>query len=312
MRGHMKTSLPWAAVAVAVVVSACGPTDAQLADVEDDAEVGAAELSTRSRTYVQLRRDTRRCVSPLCGGYFVHDVNRATLREVYVSGLDFTASGLLDEAQADVYGAPDGEVVLWGKLGDEEPTFHTRPFLVSAAWRGLPGVTPPAGEAFYKVAAIEVQCLVAPCPTLKATKLHSTQATLATGLDVSRASPPLVDDAWLSGRVLTKGALVTGTFRPAKTPGLNRELWLDSSQVFVKLPDVTQSCPRYAPAQCPAGRVMTVRRDANRCLAPAGCVVPGACAAYVPSCEAGYTQVSWSGGPHACTQYACDPEFLFD
>lgn len=305
----MKTLLSWAVLAVALV--ACGPTDAQVAELEDGADVGAAELSTRSRTYVQLRRDTRRCVSPMCGGYYVHDVNRATFREEYVSGLDFSASGLSDEAQADVYSAADGEVVLWGKLGEEEPTYHTRPFLVSAAWRGMPGVTPATGELFYKVASMNVQCLVAPCPVLKATKLHSTQATLGTGLDTSRASLEGVDDAWLAGRVLSKGALVAGRFRPGNTPGLNRELVLDVSQVFVKLPDVTQSCPRPAVAQCPAGTVFTWQRNANRCLLPAGCQAAGVCAAVVTSCANGYLPVSWAGA-NACTQTACDPEFLFD
>lgn len=306
----MKTSLWWAVLAVAV--SGCGPTDAQLGDFEDEVGGDLAELSTRSRTYVQLRRDARRCVSPRCGGFWVHDVNRVALNEQYVSGLDFSASGLSDEVQADVYSAPEGEVILYGKLGAEEAQFHTRPFLVTSAWRGMPGVEPATGELFYKVAAVNVQCFVAPCPTLKATKLHSTAATLATGLDTSRASLPRVDDAWLEGRVRNKGELVAGKFRPGSSVGINRELVLDASQVFVKLPDRTQSCPRPAMLRCPAGKVVAMQRNADRCVMPAGCVEPGACAAYVPSCAAGYSLVSWTGGVHACQQYACDPEFLFD
>jgi len=308
----MKTLLSWAVLAVAVVATGCGPTDAQLSDFDEDTAVNGAELGTSTRTYVRLRRDMRRCVSPMCGGYYVHDVNRATLREEYVSGLDFSTSGLSDEVQADVFNAADGEVVLYGKLGPTEPRFQTRPFIVTSAWRGMPGVAAAAGESFYKTQAMNVQCFAAPCPTLKATKLHSTAATLATGLDTSRASLRLVDDAWLADQVMNKGALVAGKFRPGNTPGINRELVLDVSQVFVKLPNVTQSCPRTAMMQCPAGKTAAMQRNADRCIMPAGCVDPGFCAAYVPSCEPGYSLVSWSGGRYACQQYACDPDFLFD
>jgi hypothetical protein len=248
----------------------------------------------------------------MCGGYWVHDVNRVTLNEQYVSGLDFSTSGLSDEVQADVYNAPEGEVVLYGKLGPTEPQFNTRPFIVTSAWRGMPGVEPATGERFYKVAAMNVQCFAAPCPTLKATRLHSTAATVATGLDTSRASLPRVDDNWLADRVMNKDALVAGKFRPGSSVGLNRELVLDVSQVFVKLPDVTQSCPRTAMMRCPDGKVVAMQRNANRCIMPAGCVTPGYCAAYVPSCSAGYSLVEWAGGLHACPQYACDPDFLFD
>lgn len=308
----MKTLLSWVVLAVAVVAAGCGPTDAQLSDVEDETAVDGAELGTSARTWVQLRRDTRRCASPMCGGYFVHDVNRATLREEYVSGLDFSAAGLGDAVQADVFSAADGEVVLYGKLGPTEPQFHTRPFLVTSAWRGLPGVAASAGERFYRTQGVNVQCFAAPCPTLKATKLHSTAATLATGLDTSRASLTLVDDAWLGDQVVSHGALVAGRFRPGNTPGLNRELVLDVSQVFVKLSDAPLSCPLPAIMQCPAGKRVALQRNADRCVMPAGCVDAGACAAYVPSCEPGYTLVSWAGGRFACPQYACDPDFLFD
>jgi hypothetical protein len=306
----MKTFLSLAMLVVAV--SACGPTDAQVGDFEDEVGAYSAELSTRSSTYVRLRRDTRRCASPLCGGFWVHDVNRGTLREQYVSGLDFTASGLSDEVQADVYNAPDGEVVLYGKLGPLETRFNTRPFIVTAAWRGLPGVKPAPGESFYRVEEMNVQCLVAPCPTLQATKLHSTSTTVGTSLDTSRARLPRVDETWLADRVLRKGALVTGRFRPGSSLGINRELVLDASQVFIKLPDMTQSCPRPAFMQCPSGKVLAMQRNADRCIMPAGCVEPGFCAAYYPSCAPGYTLVEWTGGMYACPQYACDPDFLFD
>src|SRR5260370_7964329 len=48
-------------------------------------------------TFYSLRRDLRRCVSPLCGGYFVKRVNMSSTRcangrfmsECYVAGIDW-------------------------------------------------------------------------------------------------------------------------------------------------------------------------------------------------------------------------------
>lgn len=295
-----------------VLLAGCGVSNAELNDVGDDLSAAQGELGSSARSYVVLRRDMRRCVAPMCGGYWAHDVNRATLNEQYVNGLDFSRSDLsMPEDQADVTSAPDFEVVLFGKLGPAEPRFHTRSFIVTSAWRGLPGVkfTEPA-DTFYRVEAAQIQCIAAPCPSLRASKLHSTTKILHHDLDVARASLPLVDQNWLTFRVIENDALVAGRFVDGAQVGVGREKVLDASQVFVHLPDVTQSCPRYALARCPEGQTNLFTRNQNRCVVPAGCGGGGACAAFVPSCAEGYSLVSWAGGRFGCTQYACDPSFL--
>jgi len=297
-----------------VLLAGCGVSDAQLNDVDGDLSAAQGELGSSARSYVVLRRDMRRCVAPMCGGYWAHDVNRATLNEQYVSGLDFSRSDLqMPEDQADVLSAGNFEVVLYGKLGPVEPRFHTRTFIVSSAFRGMPGVqfTEPA-DAFYRVEGAQLQCFAAPCPTLRASKLHSTTKILHHDLDVARASQPLVDQNWLTGRVLENRALVAGRFVDGAKVGVGTEKVLDASQVFIHLPDQTQSCPRYALAQCPTGKVNIFTRNENRCVVPAGCGGGGACRLMVPACAEGYSLVSWTGGVFGCTQYACDPAFLTD
>lgn len=292
----------------------CGVTEAELTDVGDEVAAAEGELGTSTRSYVVLRRDVRRCVAPMCGGYWAHDVNRATVKETYVSALDFSGSNLsMPEHQADVTGAADFEVVLYGKLGPQESRFNTRTFLVTSAWRGMPGVkfTEPA-DTFYRVQGVNLQCFAAPCATLRATKLHTTSKVLHHDLDVSRAALQLVDQNWLTFRTIEKDALVAGRFVDGALVGAGREKILDASQVFIRLPDMTQSCPRVAPAQCPAGKVNLWTRNENLCHMPAGCGGGGACAAYVPGCADGYSLVSWVGGRFGCTQYACDPAFLND
>jgi hypothetical protein len=121
---------------------------------------------------------------------------------------------------------------------------------------------------------------------------------------------PLVDQNWLTFRVTDKDALVAGKFVDGAVINGQQEKVLSASQVFLKIPDMTQSCGRPAIAMCPAGSRNVWTRDQNRCSVPAGCATSGACAAFVPACADGYSLISWTGGPFACPQYACDPSFL--
>src|SRR3954471_23967336 len=91
-------------ILMGLLLVGCGVSEAELNDVGDDVSAEQGELGTSTRSYVVFRRDMRRCIAPMCGGFWVHDVNRATLSEQYVSGFDFSASNLahLPEHQADV------------------------------------------------------------------------------------------------------------------------------------------------------------------------------------------------------------------
>ena len=125
----------------ALLLAACGMSDAEVGvSADQGSDTVTEELGTVVNSYVTFRQDMRRCIAPLCGGYWVHDLNRVALNEKYVSGLDFGQSGLDDAAQAMVVGGGDSEVVLRGRLGPQESQFKTRPFIVLEAWRGMPGV----------------------------------------------------------------------------------------------------------------------------------------------------------------------------
>lgn len=299
----MRTTL----LITALLVAGCGVSEAQLDETGGLVSSEEGELGTSSRTYVVARHDYRRCASPMCGGWWIHDVNRAELREVYVPAFDFSASNLVTDDQRQlVNGAGTFEVVLYGKLGALKNGY--RDFVVTTAWRGMPGVTFTEGtDTFFRVAQVNIQCITAPCPTMQTTRLHSTSKTLFHDVSVERAAMPNVDQNWLTFRITDKDALVAGKLRDS-----GREKVLDASQVFVKLPDMTQSCARPSLPLCPGSKVNTWARDENRCVMPAGCVTPGACAAVVPACTEGYSLVSWTGGTRACTQYACDPDWLLN
>lgn len=292
-------------VFLTVFAAACGVQESYVGQNEGaDLLADDAELSATSRTYVGLRRDYRRCLSPMCGGYWVHDLNRVTLNEVYVSGLDFTGSGLSDAEQGQV-AAGLGEVVLRGKLGPIEKQFNTRPFIVSEAYRGLPGKEVGATQKFFKVKPASVQCLRAPCPTLGATRVNYTAQSYFHELSLSRAGEGRVDVKWLENRALNDGAIVGGALVKD-----GDETVLDAANVFVRLPEAMGPCPLVKQAPCATGKVRIYTRDQNRCIVPTQCVTPGACALWVPTCNEGYSLTSWTGGQFACSVSVCDPSWV--
>jgi hypothetical protein len=245
----------------------------------------------------------------MCGGYFVTDVNRANPGAHYVNALDFSKSGLDAQTVDKALDGVGGKLVLRGKLGAEETSFHTRPFVVSDAWRGLPGVTAPSGDGFYTVESMFIQCFTTPCPTGRATRLNAGGATIFHEMNLDAAALPRVDQQWLTSRIYAHDALVSASFvsRPGGPGGTAKVL--TASQVFVKLPEAPGPCPQYKLMACPSGQVRSFTRSVDRCELPAACVTPGVCPYFVPNCGADYSLQSWSGGQHACQVYACDPTF---
>jgi hypothetical protein len=291
-----------------VAVMGCGVSETEVTDLTDVQGQEGSELSTTSRTYVTFTHDFRKCASPMCGGYFVTDVNRVNPAPRYVSAIDFSKSGLDD---ATIQKALEGgaATVLRGKLGAEDVGFSTRPFVVSDAWRGMPGVTATSTDSFYLTEQANIQCIKAPCPSMKATRLNAGGSTLIHETDVTAAALPRVDTAWLSGRVELRDAIVTGHFTQGKLISGTHEKVLTASQVFVKLAEAPGPCPLAKMPPCPTGQVRSYTRDTDRCVLPHMCVPAHVCTQFVMACPADYTLISWVDGVHACPARACDPTF---
>jgi hypothetical protein len=297
----------WLAMWLLAVGTACGVSTAELDGTGSEGEAEATddsfELSTTKDTYLIARRDYRRCVAPLCGGYWVKDLN-STMQERYVSGFDFAQSGLPASARDAVTSAPDHQLVLFGRLGPKESRFDTRTLLVKRAFRGLPGKAFAPTDKFYGVFPTKIACITTPCASLQTTRLNRTTGhTMATDVDVSAALARLVDEQWLMSRVFSGRTVIAGTIVRK-----NRHVTVTASQVFVELPDRVAACPNDAPPRCQSGQLASSMRTPDRCTEPTGsCTPPGVCAYYIPGCDEGYRQVSWM---NICPRYACEPEFL--
>ena len=79
---------------------ACAPVDDAALDADDPA-VDEVRATSVNLTYYYLRPDYRRCVSPLCGGYFIRRPNQPQTkcvdgtwqRECYVAQVDLEGLG---------------------------------------------------------------------------------------------------------------------------------------------------------------------------------------------------------------------------
>ena len=295
--------------AFALGLSACAEDAAEQPEVAVSDETGQAEedLSAWSRTHVGIRRDYRKCISPLCGGYWVHDLNRKIKTETYVSSLDFKASGLDEQTQALVLGAADGEIVLRAKLGPKETKYNTRTLQVAAAYRGLPGRLTNASDQVYAVENLGRMCITSPCPTYETRRVNYSAKQVLSGLDLDLGGH--IDAWWLLEEAARDGALVLGSIRSGQTLPGGVETILDASQVFLKLPEVN-SCPQFKLIPCPTGTERSYSRNEKRCILPGACVPEAFCKKSFPVCDDGYSLVSWTG-ESGCEEHACDPTWIF-
>ena len=285
-------------------------------DVADPAfEAISGDLSAYSNSWVTLRHDNRKCMAPLCGGYWVRDVNRKT-GERYVSGLVLAAPAFDDATSAKVTSAPPEELVLRGKLGPKDSKFNTQAFLISGAYRGMPGKAPVAGHAFYvaKPRSPQVSCFAAPCSNEVATKLNFTAPNYFMDYAVHRAAAAFVDQEWLAGRVRNHGAVVAGTIVAGKSYPAGAAPTLDASQVYINVKDMAGPCPVFKLAACPTGTARAYSRSSGLCILPGACVAAKACPSKAPAqCAPNYALTAWNPtGGAKCLTFACDPAFIWE
>ena len=199
-------------------------------------------------TYFKItRRDTRRCVAPLCGGFFVARVNQPRTKcpetgtwekECYVSDFDLSALGGLSEKDADraaeALGA--GVAIVKGELSlgawEQFPTVAR--FHVEELWAGSPDQTPH--NVFYRVRDAGIRCITSPCFSLESVRLNRNLDPVAryAGLDLSAtgADDDALGAAWseLGGA----GLVVAGKEVPVTGPA-GAGVGLAASAFYVRI-----------------------------------------------------------------------------
>lgn len=248
-------------------------------DDVDPTDDGADEVRTTGSQYLRLRRDTRRCVSPLCGGYWASRVNQPTTRcadgawqaECYVAGADFTALGL-DATALDTFlgAALSGRAVVRARI--EAKTFGTFGSMGQlVALEGFQAATEAAATGSFQLAHGPARtCVRAPCFRWDADKLNGVTTTPVSEVRLDRV-------AGITGASLraaraqldaAEGVVVAGRFEA--TAGGGRALV--ASQVFLRVsPGVADTAYCNVDDECTVvtrGRDVTSRDDCYCALCP--------------------------------------------
>lgn len=164
-------------------LTACAPVE-DGADLALDA-VDEVASDPQNLAFVTLRPDTRRCISPLCGGYWVRRLNRTTMRcvdgryagECYVGAVDWSALNLSDEALADFQAlAAQGRAVLRGRIDPlRAPWSQTGELVVVGGWRPVTSAVNTA--PVWTARDNGIRCITTPCFSVEVARVNVVTST---------------------------------------------------------------------------------------------------------------------------------------
>ncbi len=240
-------------------------------DEESEAEAALADgagkedaLSSTS-TYYAIRRDTRKCLYPMCGGYWAQRLNRAKAICADGSSAESCYVAELDQSALKIASA-DGASILRGKIAKQQingSSFGV--FKATEAWRAATEAAPTG--LFYRVDDSGIFCVKAPCPSLHRAKLNSILGGNFDELDLtpSGATQDQIDEAM--NAIFRSAVLIAGRRSGGK---------ITASQLYTRTDD-----PLCAPVQCKLACLNGWAKDASGCdicacaPAPKPCFVGG-------------------------------------
>jgi hypothetical protein len=202
----------------------------QPASLSGDPE--SPDLVATTSTFFTVRRDFRRCVSPICGGYFVKRVNQASTRcsdgklhpECYVARIDWNGQPEVEPEKALLRGELISSVASrFGKLGA---------LRVTESWEAA-GDNQPQG-IFFRVRDRGIRCVTRPCPTHHEAKLNTSAGRSIAGVALTGAgaSSEKVDEAF-AAMTSADGVLVAGEHAPVSGPAGTSET-LKANQFYLR------------------------------------------------------------------------------
>ena len=178
----------------------------------------AQALAARQR-YFMARPDYRRCISPLCGGYWVEALNWSLTRcadgswqdECYVAEIDWDNLGFGSTQTDDVRNAVTaGEGLLRGRLSEiNYPGFAPLGFFTPAdAWLAATSA-PPTGN-FSLLSDNGIVCITWPCFTVNQQFLNQSRRGTISDIDLSGVGADPADEQAAFTALRGDGFIVAG------------------------------------------------------------------------------------------------------
>ncbi|KAN0023534.1 hypothetical protein ACTFIV_007920 [Dictyostelium citrinum] len=266
--------------------------------------------------YFTIRKDLRKCASPICGGYFFKRINsNPNEKEMHVTGLSLINANLKPNKMDD-----EKNVIVSGDitLTDKDQGFYS--FFLKGIHQRM--VIPPSDgddksalrarkgatvESYGFLSNSGITCIQAKgCPVYKCSKINTNEtATFSTFTEPYTTNVALLDKDWFTSRLIKTdttfyvGSIVLGSISKGE---------LKISSIFVNTEDPALPCPTSP--SCPGGKIPTFTRSLDRCPIFDKCVNRGICHLGIPHCPVGYTSYSLQSSPNGCLKYYCDPDSL--
>lgn len=252
------SSFFWITALASLGSFACSAGDVDPSASETDAVSTTAEdLRAAAPSYVTVRRDLRRCASPLCGGFFVDAVNQDTLRcvdgsraaECYVFDLDLSSLGLSAEQEATLRGNPDPFLLLGQIRAQRTVAGRLGQLAVTEAWQGHDGIT-PSGR-FFRAHNDGIVCITSPCLSFSAELLNRQDPSFKVAeIDLSGVTD---DPSAAFAQLDTADGLLLAGRRTTVTGPAGRARGLSASEFYLPFVAQQQSCGSRGQSQCADG-----------------------------------------------------------
>ncbi len=262
--------------AVALLSASALGCSADAADESEDSDVDVAvDASEEAITagpsnfgyFVVTRRDMRKCVSPLCGGFYVKRVNVAKTRcadgslqaECYVSSIELKNIGLSSREEADFRVAVESGMAII-KARAYKRSFHgwtLGTLKANEGWLGATGSTPDG--TFFRIADNGIRCITTPCWSTSAFALNGNDEHTLIGATLDQTATP-ADQATLDRAVESigtpDGLLVAGSLLlPKCLPTANCGPRVIASEIYVRVARREgRSCGARGTSFCNAGQ----------------------------------------------------------
>ncbi len=190
-------------------------------------------------TYFTVRPDFRKCIAPVCGGWFVKAVNRASFRcpdgsvkkECYVGKESIGIAGLSDAQIAEIRQAmQSSRILIRGRLlGIVDYGL----LFIDGAWLSVSAQSPSG--IFINVRDNGIVCVMDPCPSYDGTILNKYVVKSLAGYDLSEVEAS--DEQFELAREAIgseNGLMMAGRFVEVTGPGGSAQ-GIAASQFYLKV-----------------------------------------------------------------------------
>lgn len=239
---------------------------------DDSEEVAESEdaitaSSSNYGYYLVTRRDFRKCMAPMCGGFFVKRVNEQTTQcadgskqaECYVSAIQLTGIGLSAREEADLRGAVEsGKALIKARVYKKKLNgtyFGT--LKANEGWLGATGSTPDG--TFYRAADNGIRCIKAPCPSTTVAELNGSAQYNVIKVNLTSTATP-ADQATLDRAAQALGTkdgilLAGGVALPKCVPNSNCGPFASASEIYLRVTRREgKACGFWTTYACNAGQ----------------------------------------------------------